>query len=509
MSSVTDEQREEPSMVNGFGKTEAKVIIDNGKNEVEEPATWWNKLRKVISPFVMSFGFRVFGVVLIIVDFVLVIVDLSVIDKSREATTAISSISLAISFFFLIDVLLHIFVEGFRQYFSSKLNIFDAAIVIVTLLVTLVYAFTDFSGATNIPRLVNFLRGLRIIILVRILRLASQKRQLEKVTRRLVSENKRRYQKDGFDLDLTYITDRIIAMSFPSSGKQSFYRNPIEDVVRFLDSKHKDHYKIYNLCSEKGYDPKYFHYRVERVFIDDHNVPVLADMLTFTASVRAWMAEDPQNVIAIHCKGGKGRTGTMVCTYLVDSDQFESAVESLDYFGERRTDKSVSTKFQGVETPSQSRYVAYYEVLKNKFCRQLPPEKQLKIRSIKIHSIQGVGRSNGTDLKVQIIMKKEVVFQCVCETQENCKLFFDAGNNSIVLSLEGFPVISGDIKIRFEFSTNLPKGYDDCAIYFWFNTCFIENSRLYLSKNELDNPHKEKSGKIYKENFAVELNFES
>ncbi|OCT93067.1 phosphatidylinositol 3,4,5-trisphosphate 3-phosphatase TPTE2 [Xenopus laevis] len=509
MSSVRYEQREEPSMVNGFGNTEEKVEIDNGKSEVEEPATWWNKLRKVISPFVMSFGFRVFGVVLIIVDFVLVIVDLSVTDKSSGATTAISSISLAISFFFLIDIILHIFVEGFSQYFSSKLNIFDAAIVIVTLLVTLVYAFTDFSGATNIPRMVNFLRTLRIIILVRILRLASQKRQLEKVTRRMVSENKRRYQKDGFDLDLTYVTDRIIAMSFPSSGKQSFYRNPIQEVARFLDSKHKDHYKIYNLCSEKGYDPKYFHYRVERVFIDDHNVPVLEDMLTFIASVRAWMAEDPQNVIAIHCKGGKGRTGTMVCTYLVDSDQFESAVESLDYFGERRTDTSVSTKFQGVETPSQSRYVAYYEVLKNKFNRQLPPEKQLRIRSIRIHSIQGVGRSNGTDLKVQITMKKEVIFQCICETQENCKLFFDAGNNSVVISLEGCPVISGDIKIRFESSTNLPKGYDDCAFYFWFNTSFTENSRLYLSKNELDNPHKEKSGKIYKEDFAVELNFES
>ncbi|PIO26979.1 hypothetical protein AB205_0067090, partial [Aquarana catesbeiana] len=132
-----------------------------------------------------------------------------------------------------------------------------------------------------------------------------------------------------------------------------FFLLYLKEVARFLDSKHKDHYKVYNLCSEKGYDPKYFHYRVERVFIDDHNVPALADMIKFTASVRTWMAEDPKNVIAIHCKGGKGRTGTMVCTYLVDCDQFESAKESLDYFGERRTDTSVSTKFQGVETPSQ------------------------------------------------------------------------------------------------------------------------------------------------------------
>ncbi|XP_077154269.1 phosphatidylinositol 3,4,5-trisphosphate 3-phosphatase TPTE2-like isoform X1 [Ranitomeya variabilis] len=509
MSAVRFAPRAEVVEVNGCKKTEEKVQIDDGKNETEEPATCSSKLKKLIAPFVTSFGFRVFGVLLIFVDFVFVIVDLSVVDKSKETATIISSISLSISLFFLMDVLLHIFVEGFQKYFSAKLNIFDAAIVVVTLIVTLIYAFTDFSGATNIPRLVNFFRALRIIILVRIFRLASQKKQLEKVTRRMVSENKRRYQKDGFDLDLTYITDRIIAMSFPSSGKQSFYRNPIKEVARFLDSKHKDHYKIYNLCSEKGYDPEFFHYRVERFFIDDHNVPSLADMLKFTASVRSWMAEDPKNVIAIHCKGGKGRTGTMVCTYLVDSDQFESAKESLDYFGERRTDTSVSTKFQGVETPSQSRYVCYYEIVKNKYNLQMPPEKSLRIRSIRIHSIEGIGKNNGSDIKVQIIVKKELVFQCVCETQDNCKLFFDAGNNSVIISLEEGPFISGDVKVRFESTAGLPKGYDDCPFYFWFNTSFIENNRLYLSKNELDNPHKEKSGKLYSEKFAVELNFES
>ncbi|CAI9578464.1 unnamed protein product, partial [Staurois parvus] len=110
---------------------------------------------------------------------------------------------------------------------------------------------------------------------------------------------------------------------------------------------------------------------------------------------------------------------------------------------------------------------------------------------------------------VQIIIKKQVIFQCVCETQENCKLFFDPGNNLSVISLDGCPVISGDVKMRFESNAGLPKGYDDCPFYFWFNTSFVENNRLYLSKNELDNPHKEKSGKIYSENFAVELNFES
>lgn len=48
-------------------------------------------------------------------------------------------------------------------------------------------------------------------------------------------------------------------------------------------------------------------------------------MLDFTENVRDWMAADPKNVIAIHCKGGKGRTGTMICVWLIDSGIFEEA----------------------------------------------------------------------------------------------------------------------------------------------------------------------------------------
>ncbi|XP_006124970.2 phosphatidylinositol 3,4,5-trisphosphate 3-phosphatase TPTE2 isoform X3 [Pelodiscus sinensis] len=507
-TTVRYEQGPELLEPDGFQKTEeASIKIDDGCAEDNEPDTCSRRIKKKISPFVMSFGFRVFGVLLIFVDITLVIVDLAISDKKRSMRDTLEGISLAIALFFLVDVLLRVFVEGFNNYFRSKLNILDAVIVVGTLLINMVYSFSDFSGADKIPRMVIVLRALRIIILMRILRLASQKKQLEKVTRRMVSENKRRYTKDGFDLDLTYVTERIIAMSFPSSGKQSFYRNPIKEVARFLDTKHKDHYKIYNLCSEKGYDPVYFHYRVERVFIDDHNVPSLQDMLKFTANVREWMKQDEKNIIAIHCKGGKGRTGTMICTWLIDSDQFESAKESLDYFGERRTDKSMSSKFQGVETPSQSRYVGYYEILKNKYNLTLPPERELKIKNIKIYSINGVGRGNGSDLKVQIIVKKKVVFHCVCATQENCRLFFDAENDFAAIGLRDCPVISGDVKIRFESLTDLPKGYDDCPFFFWFNTSFIENNRLYLPRNELDNPHKSKMWKIYREKFAVELNF--
>jgi hypothetical protein len=48
--------------------------------------------------------------------------------------------------------------------------------------------------------------------------------------RKLVSGNRRRFTEDNINLDLTYITPQIIAMSYPSSGIEKIYRNSIDDV---------------------------------------------------------------------------------------------------------------------------------------------------------------------------------------------------------------------------------------------------------------------------------------
>ena len=60
-----------------------------------------------------------------------------------------------------------------------------------------------------------------------------------------------------------------------------------------------------------------------------------------------------KRVVSLHCKGGKGRTGTMICAVLIDMGLFSNARDSLQYFGQRRTDLNVSQQFQGVETYSQ------------------------------------------------------------------------------------------------------------------------------------------------------------
>jgi hypothetical protein len=48
--------------------------------------------------------------------------------------------------------------------------------------------------------------------------------------RTLVSGKKKRYIDRKFNLDLSYITPRIIAMAFPGSGIETMYRNNIDSV---------------------------------------------------------------------------------------------------------------------------------------------------------------------------------------------------------------------------------------------------------------------------------------
>nr|ABM21567.1 PTEN transcript variant 5 [Aedes aegypti] len=175
--------------------------------------------------------------------------------------------------------------------------------------------------------------------------------------RNLVSKRRIRYTQDGFDLDLTYINDRIIAMGYPAEHMESIYRNKIEDVQKMLEKNHAGCYKIYNLCSERSYNHKRFPYYSGYPF-KDHNPPDIELITSFCRDVDEHLRADSKNVVAVHCKAGKGRTGTMICCYLLYSRQFNTAAEALHYYAQRRTSDS-----KGVTIPSQRRYVEYYASL--------------------------------------------------------------------------------------------------------------------------------------------------
>ena len=328
---------------------------DGGLDEdpSKPPVPGWNveyvrwKTRRIIE----SLWFRIFTALLILLDVSIVIAEVA--NGKFEHNMVFLILDLVITVYFVIEIGLRIWVLTSPVFFTEWFNVVDFAVVLITL-ITSVAVIAAAAGVEWAEKL-GVIVALRFVRFVRVCRVVSEREQVKISVRQLVSQNKRRYQQDGYDLDLTYVTKRVIATSFPSTGMWAMYRNPIEHVAKFLNDKHKGHYRMYNLCSEKTYDVSLFggDSAVRRFEIDDHNVPSLAEMIRFSQEVKEWMAEDPENIIVVHCKGGKGRTGTMICVWLVESGVFSSAKTSLDYFGSRRTDKNVSKKFQGVETPSQ------------------------------------------------------------------------------------------------------------------------------------------------------------
>jgi phosphatidylinositol-3,4,5-trisphosphate 3-phosphatase/dual-specificity protein phosphatase PTEN len=192
---------------------------------------------------------------------------------------------------------------------------------------------------------------------------------LFKKTRYAVSGKKKRtlIKEEGFDLDLIYLTDRIIVHGFPAMGIEHMYRNPRHEIKRFMDFYHKDHYKQFNFCCEpgRGYDHSFFHNRVERYPFKDHNTPPLETLCEFANSAKKWMDDDPKNVCNMHCKAGKGRAGLMSCVLLIRSGECQNAQEALDKYDlERVTNK------KGLTVCSQRKYVLFYELLWRRWWKQ-------------------------------------------------------------------------------------------------------------------------------------------
>lgn len=60
-------------------------------------------------------------------------------------------------------------------------------------------------------------------------------------------------------------------------------------------------------------------------------------MLEFCVDICIYLSLDKENVAAVHCKAGKGRTGMMICAYLIFSGICKTSLEAFSSYGERRS----------------------------------------------------------------------------------------------------------------------------------------------------------------------------
>uniref|UniRef100_A0A8D2MZG2 DnaJ heat shock protein family (Hsp40) member C6 n=1 Tax=Zonotrichia albicollis TaxID=44394 RepID=A0A8D2MZG2_ZONAL len=113
------------------------------------------------------------------------------------------------------------------------------------------------------------------------------------------------------ELDISYITSRIIVMSFPAEGVELGFRNHIEDVRTFLDSRHPDHYTVFNL-SPKYYRSAKFHNRVSECSWPVRQAPSLHNLYAVCKNMHNWLQQNPKNVCVIHCMDGRAASAVLV-----------------------------------------------------------------------------------------------------------------------------------------------------------------------------------------------------
>jgi protein-tyrosine phosphatase len=302
---------------------------------------------------------------LVIIDFIIWIVELIELHDSVAGALVTVPVSLIVAIFLCFEWLLRLYAVGPSKFFCRILPWVDfvvsfASLILVSYALHVLlstgktHSASRALAAINLGRLVRVFRGCFVV--------CSQRYKVVGATQRLVSQNRRRFKDDEFDLDLTYVTNGIIAMSLPAHKKKDrLYRNNIDDVERFFKRRHSNHYRIYNVTSERRYEKQRFEGNVMTIDIDDHNPAPLIQLQELCVSIDKYLNENSKNVAAIHCKGGKGRTGTAICCYLLHSRALETAKDSLAYFASRRTDHARGNTYQGVQTPSQARYISYYD----------------------------------------------------------------------------------------------------------------------------------------------------
>ena len=321
----------------------------------------------------------------VVVMLILTVVDVSfLIFEFSSGSERYEYVTLFTSFAFMVELLVHIGHLGPKRFFRYDRNWQIAETVIVS--TSFVVEYFEFIIDHTFPsdeyhKYVAYMRAVRFLRVIIVAKTRS--RTIIGAVRRLVSADRRRFQQDGYDLDLTYVLPHVIAMSWPSEKVEAMYRNHIDVVARFLDERHLSKYMVYNLCSERSYDESKFHHQVRRYRLDDHNPSELGMMVDFGEEVTRFLGGDPSRVAVIHCKGGKGRTGTMVCTYLLVSGLYRDATSALKQFGEQRTSHNAKS-FQGVESPSQERYVRYLEALLK---LRLPSLHDIPMRRVRLTRI--------------------------------------------------------------------------------------------------------------------------
>ncbi|XP_038839043.1 tensin-like isoform X1 [Salvelinus namaycush] len=283
---------------------------------------------------------------------------------------------------------------------------------------------------------------------------------------------------ENYEVDLVYITERIISVSFPSGAEEHSYTSNIKEVASMLASKHGEHYLLLNL-SERRNDITKLNHKVLEFGWPDHYAPALDKICSMCKAMDTWLNADQHNVVVLHNKGNRGRTGVVVAAYMHYSNISASADQALDRFAMRRfyEDKALP-----VGQPSQRRYVRYFSGLLSGHIKI--NNKPLFLHHVIMHGIPNFESKGGCRPFLKIYQAMQPVYTSgIYNVQGD-------SHTSICITIEPGLLLKGDILLKC-YHKRFRSPIRDVVFRVQFHTCAIHDLGVVFGKNELDQTFKD------------------
>ncbi|XP_041638256.1 tensin-2-like isoform X2 [Cheilinus undulatus] len=276
-----------------------------------------------------------------------------------------------------------------------------------------------------------------------------------------------------YDFDLTYITERIISVFFLPDLEEQRYRTNIQEVASMLKSKHQDKFMLLNL-SEKRHDITRLNPKVQDFGWPDHHAPPLDRICAVCKAMETWLTADPLNVVVLHCRGNKGKTGVIVAAYMHYSKISAGADQALTTLAMRKfCEDKVSSSLQ----PSQNRYIYYFGGLLSGTIKM--NSSPLFLHQILIPSLPNFQAGGGFYPFLRIYQSLQLVYTSGVYDPQSSRA------RKLCVTMEPALLLKGDIMVKC-YHRRSRSAEREVVFRVQYHTCTVHGAQLWFGKTELD-----------------------
>ncbi|XP_059538941.1 tensin-2 isoform X3 [Myotis daubentonii] len=276
-----------------------------------------------------------------------------------------------------------------------------------------------------------------------------------------------------WDLDLTYVTERILAAAFPARPDEERHRSHLRELAHVLQSKHRDKYLFFNL-SEKRHDLTRLNPKVQDFGWPELHAPPLDKLCSICKAMETWLSADPQHVVVLYCKGSKSKLGVIVSAYMHYSKISAGADQALATLTMRKfCEDKVAAELQ----PSQRRYISYFSGLLSGSIRM--NSSPLFLHYVLVPVLPAFEPGTGFQPFLKIYQSMQLVYT------SGIYHIAGPGPQQLCISLEPALLLKGDVMVTCYHKGG--RGTDRTLVFrVQFHTCTIHGPRLTFPKDQLD-----------------------